>query len=91
MRVVSLRFAPPAVAVPRGTGKGFDVKTEFKTMAQAKAAFLDELPEDIRRLYRRGKPQNGQCCDLRCAWVDWVNASVRSGRMTERMGQTITL
>ena len=67
------------------------MKTEFKSRAQAKAAFLDELPEDIRRLYRRGRPQNGQCCDLRCAWVDWVDASVRSGRMTERMGQTITL
>ena len=39
----------------------------------------------------RGKTQNDLPCDLRCAWVDYVDQMHRDGHITDRVADNATL
>ena len=57
----------------------------------ARAAFLSELQPTLRKQYRKGLPQNRQCCDIRTAWCDWIDAAAKSGRISEHLADTAIL
>lgn len=63
-------------------------KYELNTQRFARAVFRRE---NKGLVYRLGAEHNDQPADTRMAFVEWVDQAVRSGRMSERMAQTITL
>jgi hypothetical protein len=56
--------------------------------AAVRAAFWRENPGAVRV---RGKRQNDQPCDTRCAFVDWLDSATRAGRVSERLAFRVTL
>lgn len=61
------------------------------TAAQVRAAFwsvhfVNGVPREFR-----GKSQNELPADLRCAFVDFVDSLHRSGDITDRVANSVTL
>ena len=61
------------------------------SMKDARKTLLAELQPVLRKQYRKGLPQNRQCCDIRTAWCDWIDAAAKSGRISEHLANTATL
>lgn len=59
--------------------------TSLKTL---RAAFWRENPQAARR---RGRGQNDQTTDTRCAFCDWLDAQQKAGRVSERLADRATL
>lgn len=57
-----------------------------------RSAFWEANPGLVCRT-RRGKilPQNEQPCDTRMAWVDFIDAAVGSGEISEALASRATL
>jgi hypothetical protein len=67
---------------------------QITTAAALRALFWAEHPEmdaEARRRKTRSKGQNAQDTDTRCAWVDWVDAQHRAGRISSRVADNATL
>ena len=64
---------------------------QINSARAARAAFLAELQPALRKQYRKGLPQNRQCCDIRTAWCEWIDAAAKSGRISEHLANTATL
>lgn len=69
------------------TDKQFEIQTELT----ARWRFWLEMPPAIRRYQVRGKRQNDYPADVRAAWVDWVDAAQKGGRMSEALASEVTL
>jgi hypothetical protein len=67
------------------------VTNQINSARAARAAFLAELQPTLRKQYRKGLPQNRQCCDIRTVWCDWVDAAAKSGRISEYLANTAIL
>ena len=65
----------------------------FTTIAQVRAAFWEAHPNAERRTGPRGRtlPQNEQPTDTRCAFVDYVDHLHRSGDISDRLSENVTL
>jgi hypothetical protein len=61
------------------------------SMRDARKTFLTEISTELRKQYRKGLPQNRQCCDIRTAWCCWVDAAAKSGRISEHLANTAIL
>jgi hypothetical protein len=67
---------------------------KITTTAALRALFWAEHPEmdaEARKRKTRSKDQNHQVTDTRCAWVDWIDAMHRSGRISDRLADNATL
>jgi hypothetical protein len=61
------------------------------TQQQIRAAFWQQqFPDGVPYKYR-GKSQNDLPCDIRCAFVDYVNALAMDGSISERLAERVTL
>ena len=61
------------------------------TQQQIRAAFWQQqFPDGVPYKYR-GKSQNDLPCDIRCAFVDYVNALAMDGTISERLAERVTL
>jgi len=67
------------------------VTNQINSARTARAAFLAELQPTLRKQYRKGLPQNRQCCDIRTAWCDWIDAAAKNGRISEHLANTAIL
>lgn len=65
----------------------------FTTQRQLRAAFWENLRDHAPELARRRRPgrQNDQPCDIRCAWVDWLDNVSRCGDASEQLVERATL
>jgi hypothetical protein len=67
------------------------------TRAQVRALFWETFPELPRRRFRyswTGKDKTAELvhhCDTRCAFVDFIDALHRSGQITDRTANEITI
>ena len=52
--------------------------------------FWESFPE-FKKEYRSGKTQNDYSCDVRCTFVDFIESLRRSGYITEKQANNITL
>ena len=57
---------------------------------QVRNLFFEEFPE-YRSERRARKSQNDYSCDCRCAFVDFVDYLLKSGEISERTANNITL
>lgn len=67
------------------------MKTTFK---QIRVNFWEMLKEFNPELYKQGKrskPQNAQVTDIRCSFVDYIDSLHRSGEITDKQANNITL
>ena len=67
------------------------VTKRINSARAARAAFLAELRPALRKQYRKGLPQNRQCCDIRTAWCYWIDAAAKTGRMSNELADTAEL
>ena len=67
------------------------VANRINSARAARAAFLAEINPELRKQYRKNLPQNSQCCDIRAAWCDWIDAAAKDGRMSNKLADTVTL
>ena len=67
------------------------VTKRINSARAARAAFLAELQPALRKQYRKNLPQNRQCCDIRTAWCDWLDAAAKDGRISNELADTATL
>jgi hypothetical protein len=67
----------------------------YTNQRQIRAAFWSEFPELARRSRKtqsgRILPQNEQPADIRMAFNDYVDALERSGQISQRLSQRVTL
>lgn len=63
------------------------------TQTALREEFWSSFPELKRRTNRRGNPlpQNQQPDDTRMAFVDWVDHLQKSGEISERLAERVTL
>ena len=62
----------------------------MKTISEVRAAFWAENPQytgDYRVTYR----QNDYHCDIRCAFVDWLDHVHRAGIISDSLADRVTL
>ena len=67
------------------------VTNQINSARAARAAFLAELQPELRKQYRKGLPQNSQCCDIRAAWRYWIDAAAKTGRISNELADTAEL
>ena len=67
------------------------VANRINSARAARAAFLAELQPALRKQYRKGLPQNRQCCDIRTAWCYWIDAAAKDGRISNELADTAEL
>ena len=54
--------------------------------------FWDEIATDeMRKEYRTRKTQNDYSCDIRCAFVDFVDSLAKDGQITWKQADNLTL
>lgn len=61
---------------------------------QIRALFWKSFPHLESAARKRGtfsKGQNSQNCDTRCAFVDFVDSLARSGEISEKLANKVTL
>ena len=62
------------------------------TFKQVRKMFWDEIAADeMRKEFRVRKTQNDYSCDIRCAFVDFVDFLNKDGQITESQAFKITL
>ena len=67
------------------------------TRAQVRALFWKTFPDLPRKRHRNGWSRSDKTaelvhhCDTRCAFVDFIDALHRDGRITDRTANEITL
>ncbi len=61
---------------------------DFTSHKALRAEFWRQHPTHKRN---RGKPHNLQPCDTRCAFIDFVDAMERNGRISSNLAQRATL
>ena len=64
--------------------------TVMKNQKEIRNAFWNEFPQ-FKSEYRSNKRQNDYCCDIRCAFVEWVDSLMKSGRISEKLCNNVTL
>lgn len=57
---------------------------------EIRASFWNAFPQ-FKSDYKRGKKQNDYCCDIRCAFVDYVDYLMKNGEITEKQANNTTL
>ena len=62
----------------------------MKTLSELRKCFWDTFPE-YKKEYRKGKKQNQYKCDIRMAWVDFVDHMAESGEITRKLAGRATL
>jgi len=62
----------------------------MKTQAAIRAAFWANHPQ-FKDDYRVKKRQNDYCTDIRCAFVEYVDALARGGVITQKLADRVTL
>ena len=67
------------------------VADKINSVRAARAAFLAEIQPDLRARYRKGQHQNLQCGDVRAAWLRWLSAACKAGRITETLADNVIL
>lgn len=65
--------------------------TNQKQIRESFWATYPELEEIARKRGTLSKGQNSQNCDTRCAFVDFVDSLARSGQITEKLSNRVTL
>jgi hypothetical protein len=67
----------------------------YTTQRELRAAFWEAHRHlhGIRKLGPRGRvlPQNSQPCDVRMAWIDWVDAKEAGREISPALAQRATL
>jgi hypothetical protein len=63
----------------------------MKTFKQIRNDFWATLPEDLRKDRRSRKTQNEYCTDIRVAFTDFIDHLHKSGEITDKQAQNITL
>jgi len=61
---------------------------------QIRASFWEAYPEYEATARKNGtlsKGQNSQNCDIRCAFVDYVDSLARDGQISEKLADRVTL
>ena len=61
----------------------------YTTQNEVRAAFWNQLP-DVSGYYT-SKRQNQQPCDVRCAFVDFVDHLAQDNQISEALAQRVTL
>ena len=62
------------------------------TFKQVRKMFWDEIATDeMRKEYRTRKTQNDYSCDIRCAFVDFVDSLAKDGQITWKQADNLTL
>ena len=62
----------------------------MKTISEVRAAFWAENPQ-FKGEYRKTYRQNDYHCDIRCAFVEWLDQAHRAGSITDKMADKVTL
>ena len=62
----------------------------LKTIKSVRESFWCEHPE-YKSFYRVNKRQNNYICDIRAAFVDYVDFLQKSGQITEKLAYKVTL
>ena len=62
----------------------------MKTQTQVRQAFWEAHPE-FKSDYRVSKRQNEYKCDIRCAFVDYVDYLQRDSIISEKLAYRVTL
>lgn len=62
----------------------------MKTQKEVRKQFWNEFPQ-FKSEYRSNKRQNDYSCDIRCAFVDWVDYLMKSGEISEKLAYNVTL
>ena len=62
----------------------------MKTLSELRRCFWDSFPE-YKKEYHKGKRQNQYKCDIRMAWVDFVDQMEKSGEITRKLAERATL
>ena len=62
----------------------------MKNQTEVRESFWLDHP-DFRPLYRKSKRQNEYDVDIRCAFVDYVDALHRDGVISDKLAQRVTL
>ena len=69
-----------------------DIKMKKLTFKQVRQMFWDEIATDeMRKEFRTRKTQNDYSCDIRCAFVDYVDSLNKDGQITDNQYNKITL
>lgn len=66
------------------------MKTTKLNQSQLRAAFWESVPS-MQHIYRKTKRQNSYPCEVRAAWVDFVDMMHRGGAITDHVAHTATL
>ena len=62
----------------------------MKTLSELRRCFWYSFPE-YQKEFRKGKKQNQYKCDIRMAWVDFVDHMGESGEITRKLAERATL
>ena len=60
------------------------------TQKQVRESFWEDHPQ-FKSEYRSRKRQNDYKCDIRCAFVDYVDHLERDGQISEELADRVTL
>lgn len=66
------------------------MKNRFLTFSEVRNLFFAEFPQ-YQSERRARKSQNDYSCDCRCSFVDFVDYLLKSGQISERTANNITL
>jgi hypothetical protein len=62
----------------------------IKTLSALRSCFWESHPEFAHH-FRTKKRQNQYVCDVRCAWVDFVDSMQKSGEISEKLANRAIL
>lgn len=62
----------------------------MKTVSQVRKAFWNNHPQ-FKSQYRKTYKQNDYCCDIRCAFVDFVDYLQKDNQISENLANRVTL
>lgn len=62
----------------------------MKTVSQVRTTFWEAHPQ-FKNQYRKTYKQNQYHCDIRCAFVDFVDYLQKDGIITENLANRVTL
>lgn len=62
----------------------------MKTVSQVRTAFWEAHPQ-FKNDYRKTFRQNQYHCDIRCAFVDYVDYLLKDGQISEKLANRVTL
>lgn len=62
----------------------------IKTLSALRVSFWEAHPE-FASDFRTKKRQNSYKCDIRCAWVDYIDSLSKDGTISEKLANNATL